>query len=65
MQVSQVLSLIKDKQLQFADLRFTDTKVKNSTSLCLSVLLMKSSSPKVRCLMAHPLPAGAESISRT
>ena len=28
MQVSQVLSLIKDKQLQFADLRFTDTKGK-------------------------------------
>ena len=39
MQVSQVLSLIKDQQLQFADLRFTDTKGKEQhISLPISVI---------------------------
>ena len=56
--IAKVMKMIKDKELKFVDLRFTDTKVNGSIQHRLLKQLMKILLRMESCLMDHLLLDG-------
>ena len=61
-----VLDLIKENDVKFVDLRFTDSKGKEQTRFHFPITkLMKISSKKVKCSTVLQLPAGKALTNQT
>ena len=62
---ADVLSLLKEKEVKFVDLRFTDTRGKEQHLTIPSIPSTTASSKTARCSTARRLPVGRASRSPT
>ena len=62
---AEVLGLIKEKDVKFVDLRFTDTIGKEHHVTLPAMLWMKTFLKTAKCLTAHRFPDGRESMNPT
>lgn len=62
---SSTAKKIKDEEIKFVDLRFTDPRGKMQHVTMDASLMDEEASPKVSCSMGLPLQAGRPSTSRT
>ena len=61
----RTLTLIKDNDIRWVDLRFTDTMGKENTSLFPPRRWTRIFSKRARCLTAHLFPVGRASTNQT